>query len=223
VNATADEPLKLKRAVSATDLSSAVREYTIPSRANADGISVPVSPVVLVDPSSDPHRLVPQGWWLYQSRRVWTAGVGGGAVNVLIQVPVGTVGKLIGIRAIGPASAGATLTIQAQDEDGAMWGDYASIGAGASRQCTLPSIGTAANANANTTNSQNVILGPGSFLAVGVSTSLATETVTVALELLVSTNNEPAWTTTGAAAALGVLADNTISAANAMQKIDLPW
>jgi len=56
VNITADVPLKLKNPVDSTDLSEAVKEYTIPSRQSADGISVPISPVTLVDATKDPIR-----------------------------------------------------------------------------------------------------------------------------------------------------------------------
>jgi hypothetical protein len=56
VNITADVPLKLNKPVDATDLTEAVKEYTIPSRQTADGISVPISPVTLVDATRDPIR-----------------------------------------------------------------------------------------------------------------------------------------------------------------------
>jgi len=221
VNTTADEPLKLKRAVSASDLSSAVREYTIPSRASADGISVPVSPVVLVDPSSDPHRLVPQGWWLYQARRINASG-GAGALVIRIQMNPGQVGRIVGMFTQGPASAGATLYCVVVDEDGANVSQLVAIAAGASRSAYLPSIGTAATANANTANSHDYMLGPGEYLTITGSTSLITETLTVGIKLLLSTPEIPLWDITGSVGG-SALGDSTISPENTLQKVDLPW
>jgi hypothetical protein len=53
-----DEPLKLRNTVSATNLSDAVKQITIPSRMGDDGRSVPASPVFPVDPQQNPIQNV---------------------------------------------------------------------------------------------------------------------------------------------------------------------
>jgi len=223
VNTTADEPLKLKRAVSAADLSSAVREYTIPSRASADGISVPVSPVVIVDPSSDPHRLVPQGWWLWQASHVLTQdGGGGGALRLNVTVPTGTVMRLIACQVIGAASAGATLNGYMMDEDGLAQMDLVSIAAGASRRFSLPINTTASTTHANQGTSEGLIVGPGSYLRFDSSVALQTETMVIKIVGLLNSPNIPVITATGSGGTPN-LAASTISEANTLQKVDLPW
>jgi len=57
------EPLKLKNNPDATNLTEAVKEYQIPSRLQTDGVRVPVSPTVLVDPTRNPIPLVSGFTW----------------------------------------------------------------------------------------------------------------------------------------------------------------
>lgn len=49
-------PLKLKNNPDSTDLTEAIKEYTIPSTHAEDGVRVPVSPVTLVDATREPIR-----------------------------------------------------------------------------------------------------------------------------------------------------------------------
>jgi len=201
-----------------------VKEYTIASRQAVDGVSVPVSPVVVVDPSSNPHRLVPQGWWLYQARRINTSG-GAGALVVRISVPTGTVAKLVSLGVCGPASAGAALNVNLYDEDSAVSPSMCrlvSIAAGANLFAYLPNPGTAATATNNLTASSELLIGPGQILNIAASTSLVTETLSVSVCLLLSTTNLPVWDITGSVGG-SALADSTISEANTLQKVDLPW
>jgi len=183
-------------------------------------VSIPISPVVLVDPSSDPHRLVPQGWWLYQARRVNTSG-GAGALVIRISINPGQVARLVRMYAIGPLSAGSTLAINTIDEDGGEMGLFGYAAAGATRNLGLPSIGASA-AHGTVMNSVDALFGPGSYLVTTASASLATETLTVGIALLLSAPDIPIWDITGSVGG-SALADSTISAANELQKVDLPW
>jgi hypothetical protein len=67
-----------------------------------------------------------------------------------------------------------------------------------------------------------MLFGPGEFLVVVSTAGLQTEILTVGVVMLLSTPVEPVWDTTGSAGT-PALADSTISAANTMQKVDLPW
>jgi len=211
--------LKLKNNPDSTDLSEAVKEYDIPARHEIDGVKVPLSPVVVVDPIGG--GLVPQGWYLYQARRVNTSG-GAGALHTRITMNPGQAARLVRSIAIGAASAGATLEIVTLDEDGAGSGYLALIGAGASRTARLPSVGIAATATNNIMNSQDMMFGPGETIDYVSSASLITETLTVGIVLLLSTPDIPIWDITGSVGG-SALADSTISAANTLQKVDLPW
>jgi hypothetical protein len=161
-------------------------------------------------------------WYLYQARRVWTSGVGGGAINVRIQVPSGCVAKLVSWLQIGPASVGAIPGTSIFDEDAAETLRVGGGAAAANAMYQLPAIGANAATTGHLANSVGLILGPGQYLAAIASASLATETVTVAVVLLLSLNTEPVWTTTGAGAAAGILAASTISVENTMTLVPMP-
>lgn len=88
MNITADVPLKLSNPVDSSDLSEAVKEYTIPSRQGADGVTAPISPVVCVDPLTNPIRLVnPGGWDSYPVLTGATADPAAGAQLAAVTVP----------------------------------------------------------------------------------------------------------------------------------------
>jgi len=213
--------LKLKNNPDSTDLSEAIKEYQIPAQHLENGVRVPLSPVVIVDPSSDPARLVPQGWWLYQARRVCTQGVAGpNALAIRINIPAGVVARLGSIYAIGTASAGSTLLCYRQDEDAAQSEYLAVITAGASRELSLP--GAAPLGHQSAISSIGYMMGPGSILVFRASVSVAAETLTVAVQFLMSERVEPVWDTTGSGGT-PTLAASTISAANTWIKVDLPW
>jgi hypothetical protein len=175
----------------------------------------------MVDPSSNPHRLVPQGWWLYQARRVNTSG-GAGALVTRVSMNAGQVGLLVHAYAQGPASAGADLTFDLRDEDGAFAGLLAYCAAGANRAMNIPSIGSAATASTNVDDTAKMMFAPGEMIRFAASTSLVTETLTVAVTLLLSTPTLPVWDITGSVGG-SALGDSSISAANELQKVDLPW
>ena len=160
-------------------------------------------------------------WYLYQARRVWTSGVGGGAVTIRISVPTGVVAKLVSYVCTGSASAGATLQTVTQDEDGATVLNFGLIAAGVSRTVYLPSIGTTSGTHSNIPNSVDLMIGPGTYLTSVCSASLQNETVTVGIALLMSANSEAVWDTTGTVSA-GTLAASTISVANTMQLVAMP-
>jgi len=154
-------------------------------------------------------RAQPIGW-LYQARRVWTSGVGGGAVTIRISVPTGVVAKLIAAEIIGPASAGATMSIFLLDEDGANMTKLAYLAAGATRIVYLPSVGTTA-AHDNTPMTLGMMVGPGQYISTVCSASLQNETVKVSITMLMSAEVSPVWDTTGSVS-VGALAASTISA-----------
>jgi len=158
-------------------------------------------------------------WWLYQARRVntQTAG-GGGALTTRFSIAAGQVARLVAYRAVGTASAGATLVTQVEDEDGSFLSRLANIPAAASRSVNLPTIGTAANAEGCMTTSEGYLLGPGEYILSTSSAALQNETLTVAVVLLLSTPTEPTWDTTGSGGTPS-LAASTISAANTIQAV----
>jgi len=213
--------IQLKNAPDSSDLREAIKDYDIPANHAADGVRVPLSPVVIVDPSSDPARLVPQGWWLYQGRRVNTSG-GAGALVTRIQIPTGCVAKLVRMYVQFPASAGSTSYVRTYDEDGAQNGQIAGMGAGANTVFNLPTGGATPTSTGFSGTSVDMMIGPGEYLSALASTSLVTETLTIGLVLLLSSPTEPIWDITGSVGG-SALADSTISAANTLQKVDLPW
>lgn len=90
MNITADVPLKLRNNPDSTDLSETVKEYTVPSRQDVDGVRVPVSPVTLVDATINPIRQYSAFSW--DSRPVLTgvtADPAAGAQIPDIVVPAG--------------------------------------------------------------------------------------------------------------------------------------
>ena len=159
-------------------------------------------------------------WYLYQARRVNTSG-GAGALVTRISMNAGQVGKLVSYTVTGPASAGATLDIVVYDEDGALNAPLANCAAGANRRMSLPTVGTAATASLNFQESNGLVLGPGEELSSLASTSLITETLTIAVVLLLSTPDIPVWAITGSVAG-SALAASTISAANTLQLVAMP-
>lgn len=166
----------------------------------------------------------PKWVMLYQARRVLTSPVGGGVLAVRISVASGTAARINQFYARGPASAGATMNVLIQDEDSATAGTIANCAAGANNTFSLPSIGSAASVTSNHANSVSMMIGPGQFITTTASASLATETLTIGVSLLLpmgSTVDSVIWDTTGSVAG-GVLAASTISAANTMQAVLLP-
>jgi len=178
----------------------------------------------MVDPSSDPARLVPQHWYLYQARRVCTAGVGGGAMRVRINVPANTVYRLGWVQTVGPASAGSNTQVSVYDENDAAT-TLGTSAAAANSNLFIPqngATGTTSVASGSMGNTLGLLFGPGQKIVFSCSTSLQNETLTVAVCLLSSTDTIPTWDTTGSVAPV-VLAASTISAANTMQPVSLPW
>jgi hypothetical protein len=159
-------------------------------------------------------------WYLYQARRVNTSG-GAGALIVRIQVPAGICAKLISSEVLGPASAGATLTVNAVDEDAATACELYYVSAGANRRCTLPCVGNYASTGSNLAESIFFLIGPGEYLYYNGSTSLLNETLTVAVKLLLSAKVEPVWDIIGSVAG-SALGDSSISAANTWQLVAMP-
>ena len=157
--------------------------------------------------------------WFYQGRRVntQTAG-GGGALVTRLQIPSGQVAVLVSANIVGTLSAGSALVGAIWDEDGAEALSIGDIAAGATRSMRLPSIGTSATASGNCSNSVGLKVGPGQIIRFAAGAALNTETLTVAITLLLSSPVEPAWDTTGSAGTPS-LAASTISAANTMQEV----
>ena len=169
------------------------------------------------------HRQHDDVTWIYQAARINTLTPAGPVALVTrISMNTGQIGRLISSRIQGTASAGATLLVAVQDEDSVSSTQLASVAAGASRTVSLPSIGTAATATSNTANTTELILVPGSYLAVTSSVALATEnqSIYVAIELL-NDPTLPVWDNTGSGGA-SVIAASTISVANTLQPIVRP-
>jgi len=107
------------------------------------------------------------------------------------------------------------------DEDGAVSTPLINIAAGATNVGALPSIGASATTTGNTANSLGLIIGPGQAFYIAGNAAALNETLTISIVLLLSTNVEPTWATTGSAGTPS-LAANTISAANTMQAVIMP-
>ena len=158
--------------------------------------------------------------WIYQGRRVNTQmNAGGGALSIRLSIASGQIAILRSLRAIGPASVGATLNIRVLDEDSAIHNVLSVLVAGADNNVHLPAIGTAPSATSNLAQSSGIILAPGQYLAVNASAALQTETLTVAVTLeLFNLETEPTWDTTGSTGTPS-LAASTISTANTLQRV----
>jgi len=141
---------------------------------------------------------------------------------IRIQTNPGQIARLVHAYVVGPASAGATLIGNVLDEDAAASAITVNVAAGVARSANLPSIGTAAAASANLTNTLGLMIGPGEYLSFNASTSLLNETLTLSIVLLLNTPDIPLWDITGSVGG-SALGDSTISDANTLQKVDLPW
>jgi len=164
-------------------------------------------------------------WWLYQGRRINTQGVAGpNALQTNIAVPDGCIAKLVGGQVVGTASAGATLVGYVYDEDGAILMKLCANAAAANSVAHFPQIGTtstAATTSNNVANSVGLLLGPGMYIGFISSVSIAAETLSVGISLLMSQKVEPTWNTTGSGGT-PTLADSTISEANTFLMVPMP-
>jgi len=161
--------------------------------------------------------------FMYHARRVNTqTNAGGGALQTNIAMNTGQVGIVRSMLVIGSASAGATLLGIVYDEDANISNQYANAAAGASRVLCLPSIGSAATADNNRSNSQNLVLTGAQYIGWSSSAALQNETeqVNVTIELL-NDPTLPVWSTTGSAGTPS-LAASSISAANTLIPIIRP-
>ena len=158
--------------------------------------------------------------WIYQARRICTQDAAGPAVlAVRIHVNPDQVARLIAMEINGPASAGNVSGIRVYDEDMAQIAILALAAATANVSLHLPSIGTAATATNNRTQSLGYILPPGNYLLTGASVSLITETLAVGVVMeLYNVPTLPVWDTTGSAGTPN-LAASTISAANTLTEV----
>jgi hypothetical protein len=123
-------------------------------------------------------------------------------------------------QSVGTASAASTSDIAIVDEDGNEVVDIQYQGAGANTTLRFPTPGTAGGGTRG--SSQNLLIGPGEYIRFTSATALLNETLTVAIALLLSTPDIPLWDITGSVGG-SALAVSTISEANTMQKVDLPW
>ena len=154
------------------------------------------------------------GRWLYQARRVATqANVAGGAVKVDITPAAGQTLKLIAADMINSGTNAAICSILDED-NAAATNILANVASGAATRYSLPSIGSAATATGNATNSTDVIIMAGqklSFWQSGAGAQNDTLTVAVVLELIGS-GVEPTWSKARSTNEADVtLAANTIS------------
>lgn len=95
------EPLKLKYNPDATLLSEAIKEYTLPSNSTIDGVRVPVSAVVLLDPTTNPVQVVSPFSWdgcTPSTPAEDTQTSGGAAVEKLYTVPSERVWRILSWR-----------------------------------------------------------------------------------------------------------------------------
>lgn len=166
-------------------------------------------------------RAQPIGW-LYQSQRVLTqTNGGGGQLTMKISVPTGTVGRIVAMKFVGTASAGATLNVTVNDEDDNIVIPLATVTAGANRQANFPAPGVNASAtNNNDATSTFCLVGPGMTIKAASSAALQNETLTVRLVMLLSTATIPTYDVS-ASAGTPSLAASTISAENTMQAVYL--
>jgi len=142
------------------------------------------------------YRTPNNPWYLYQARRVFTnTNAAGGAMYVDIQVPSGTVAQLVLCYGTQTTLGTHVLGCRVYDEDNAQTANLAYIGTAATNNFSIPSVGTAANTNGNFNNATGFLLGPGMKLTVYTPEASAqdNDTLTVAISLLLSTNNEPTW------------------------------
>jgi len=164
-------------------------------------------------------------WWLYQARRIATQGnVAGGLVVLDIALSAGQVAKLISCHAESNATAH-SLYMDINDEDDAQHARLARItGAIASVAVDIPSQGTSATASLNVADTTNLLVGPGQKLVARTNEAGAqNDTLTVAMTLLLSTPTQPTWSKARSANEADVtLAASTISAANTLQRINMP-
>ena len=162
-------------------------------------------------------------WYVYQARRVCTAGVGGGAMRVRVNIPAGTIAKLLWVQVLGPASAGSSTQLTIMDEDDAIT-TIATVAAVANANLILPvtgAPGTTAIASGSMPCSLGWTFTPSQKVAANASVSLQNETLTVVVCWLQSTDTVPVWDTTGSVATC-TLADSSISAANSMIMVAMP-
>ena len=165
-------------------------------------------------------------WYLYQATRVATdANAAGNPTKLDIAVNTGQIAKLVSCEITWSATGNHGLALVTRDEDNVLTGEWASSGALAAGNVTIPGIG----ANQTTTdlngNSTGLLLGPGMKLSVeqtGASAN-ANNTLTVALVLLLSTSTEPTWSHARSTDTANItLADSTISAENTMRLVAMP-
>jgi len=178
-------------------------------------------------PTTDGHDLYrtygPKWRYLYQATRVNTQdNVGGGALYTVISVATGVTAELVGMNAL--SNGNATFGINLLDEDGVTVQKWSQIGAAAGNTCSLPSIGSTASTSANTSDTKKQLIGPGQIIQVWTGALVQTNTLRVAVALLLpitATVNDITWATTGSGGTPN-LAASTISDANTMQAVLLP-
>lgn len=95
------EPLKLKYNPDSTLLSEAIKEYQLPSMHDVDGVRVPASAVVLLDPTTNPVQVVSPFSWdgvIPSTPAEDTQTSAGAAVQMLYTVPPGRVWHIVSWR-----------------------------------------------------------------------------------------------------------------------------
>ena len=138
-----------------------------------------------------------------------------------LSAPSGQVCRFVCAYVAGTASAGATLNCSIYDEDGGQGPYIATVGAGATRELSLPTTGTAVPTSSGLINNTDLVIPPGAFLRFASSAALQNETQTVYVCFLMSGSTEPTWDTTGSAGTPS-LAASTISVANTLQLVAMP-
>ncbi len=119
--------------------------------------------------------------FLQSYREVTQTAGGGGALQIKLSCAIGQVVEFIHGRIVGPASAGATLTVSVYDEDNKLQRTVAVIGAGASNAFNFPSLGeSTGEATGGTPPSDPIVVGSGAYLLVDASAAAQNEKLTMA-------------------------------------------
>lgn len=187
----AEGQLKLKNNPDSSELSEAIKEYDIPARHEIDGVRVPLSPVVMVDPLGG--GLVPQTWWAWTYRVVGTQdNVAGGALRIdFIPQP----GQLMRLGFGSMAASGTRgLICGVRDATNNIICYTAIVGASAAATAVWPVAASAANTTAGQPYADRLLLNEDVYYYAQVTAAAQTETATFAGVFYVSTPERPTIT-----------------------------